>query len=737
MEPVLSEIVVFYLARLAEGLAPFAEFANSYRRHPAGVPHKLVVICKGFRRPSEFAALASVFKGIDYETVTVRDDIGQDIHAYRAAMYKFRQPVCCFLNTFSVIESDDWLLKLHNAMQLPNAGLVGATASYESLNNSWEVLDALNFALNRPSAFDLKVTRSFEWIARHFHPITVQSLHSRRLRLRRMIGDKFRFRPTIDSQLPSHRKIWAGADYHFAKRFSYFPNPHIRSNAFMARREDVLKARLRHKDPKVACCLFESGPDGLSGRVLKQGRRLLMVGADGRAFDVHQWPTANCFRSGNQQNLLVSDNQTRATDSYSNEERFAHSTMTWGEYLPNNGSSVLGVPFNASIDLEPRQAKQAPPPLISVVIPTHNRNALLLDTLETIRHQDYDKIEIAVFDNASEEPVSASLAKLGDTRIKCERSDKFLPVTDSWNRAISMATGDYVILIGDDDGLCPGYFKRIAELSAEFEPDLIVSSLIQFFHPGVWKDSPAGYVQTQPIAAFMSHRDRPFILSSAEAKEAVANSLVLRRSFMFNMPGLTVGKGLLKKFGPQVFRPPFPDYHFANFVLHQAQRIVAEPRPISFQGISTSSFGFTLFNQRTDEGFKTLGHDLAPDKRLLPGDDYLSHYTVTMMRLADDIGGRVDIDRYRAVLCYRYFVAKGFNALRRELWPLLSFAERARTLGWLAVKRLKLSKLAATIEQKYSIYSFTPHQRVLNEGDFVSNSQLYSAIAEDKLRIPL
>ena len=133
--------------------------------------------------------------------------------------------------------------------------------------------------------------------------------------------------------------------------------------------------------------------------------------------------------------------------------------------------------------------------LFSIVIPTRNRLDLLADAVETIRYQDGPDWELLIFDNASSEPVSQLREHVGDPRIRCERSDEFLPVTDSWNRAMAMARGDYVTLLGDDDGLAPGYFKRIHRLVERFNrPELIYSAIYQFMQPGVAPWAPEGYV---------------------------------------------------------------------------------------------------------------------------------------------------------------------------------------------------------------------------------------------------
>src|SRR5450759_1713977 len=100
--------------------------------------------------------------------------------------------------------------------------------------------------------------------------------------------------------------------------------------------------------------------------------------------------------------------------------------------------------------------------LFSVVIPTRDRLDLLAEAIQTILLQpETPSWELVVFDNASSQPINEYVNSLNDARIRYERSDEFLPVTESWNRAMSLAKGDYVTLLGDDDGLTPNYFKRL------------------------------------------------------------------------------------------------------------------------------------------------------------------------------------------------------------------------------------------------------------------------------------
>ena len=56
--------------------------------------------------------------------------------------------------------------------------------------------------------------------------------------------------------------------------------------------------------------------------------------------------------------------------------------------------------------------------LISIVIPTHNRLALVADAIETVRADRKYNWELVIFDNGSEEPLEAHVKALNDDRIR-------------------------------------------------------------------------------------------------------------------------------------------------------------------------------------------------------------------------------------------------------------------------------------------------------------------------------
>ena len=770
-----QKIAVVYLTRLHEGFAAFEAFADSYRRHTAGEPHDFVIICKGFKKPGEFAAVGAIFTGIPHKIISMPDEIGLDIHAYREAALQLSNEYICCLNTFAGLRSDDWLKKLWKNLSKPGVGLVGATGSLESLYSTYRVVDFVAWAATRPARFDEKFARDYAWLLNTASPQTMKALNSLPHRLRRHLGDILRNRPTLTQLKKDHPGVWAESLSHNTSRnsafreFPHFPNPHIRSNAFLVRRVDLLAIPLEDKG-KIAACNFESGAAGLSISVLKRGLDILVVGADGVGYTMDQWATCGSFRSGDQSNILVSDNQCQVFDNYSPEVKRAHQIMTWGGYSPDisSGIDLHGVSFGGETPLYERveQFKAIPKAkrerLFSIAIPTHNRLDLVLEAIQTVKRQNYHNWEVVVFDNASKEPVADAIKALGDSRIRSKRSDVFLPVTGSWNNAINMAKGEYVTMVGDDDGIAPNYFERMNYLMDQFEnPDLVFANLYQFMHPGVVPGHRQGYVSDLPMADFLADRDAPFVVDAETIRRSVDNSLKMRRSFMFNMPAFCCSRALLDRMrvDGQVLHSPFPDYYFANIALHLADKVVGEPRRTAFQGVSKVSFGFTLMNAKTDDGFKVLNHDVANDrvysevaKYLLPGSRYMSEYIVTMAYVSDllaDKDRKPDFRHYRRHQIWQYLKSQGSIARWQKtdsgkiMWGLLSpeekrWAMKSNFIHKLSIRLPRLFRMAANrIEQDCSAYLFRVSQIVYRSGEHVNLIDVFKDIEETAFSKPI
>ena len=121
------------------------------------------------------------------------------------------------------------------------------------------------------------------------------------------------------------------APQHAGETCEPFPNPHLRSNAFMIDRELFVSLRGNAVfDSKLAAHMFEHGPDGLSRKVARRGLGLLLVGRNGRGYTPGWWARSDTFRQGAQLNLLISDNQTKMFADAAVEEKKMLHRMAWG-----------------------------------------------------------------------------------------------------------------------------------------------------------------------------------------------------------------------------------------------------------------------------------------------------------------------------------------------------------------------------------------------------------------------
>ncbi len=388
----------------------------------------------------------------------------------------------------------------------------------------------------------------------------------------------------------------------------------------------------------------------------------------------------------------------------------------------------------------------------SVVMPTHNRLHLLRDAIETVRRQNYSDWEIVVFDNASTDAIGEHLASLADDRIRYARSDEFLPVTSSWNEAIQRARGDYVVLLGDDDGLTPNYFTRVDAIIRQFnEPEVVYNNIYQFWHPGVAPWEPSGYVIDVKHGFFFAGMDKPFLLTSEDARKAALGSVRLRINFSFNSQALIYNRKFLKALssdGP-VYRSPFPDYYIANVALLRSKSTVVVPEALAIAGVSKASFGFTIYNGKEAEGAALLNTKLESDpvyqsikQWFLPGPAYNTNFVIAMeyvARALPELDENVDYRRYRRIQIFATLQAIAAGNASVAVWQQMrsqiSLAERLwgslvwRTItgagGWRIIRRLILPRLHKIV----SLSGSDPMVRHCGKCNFSRVTELYDAFA--------
>lgn len=109
-------------------------------------------------------------------------------------------------------------------------------------------------------------------------------------------------------------------------------------------------------------------------------------------------------------------------------------------------------------------------PLISVCIPAYNRPGYTRDLLVTIAEQDFDDYEVIVCEDNSpltkevEAVVSEIQGIYRKRTFRFIRNEKTLGYDGNFRGLLNHARGEYCVYMGDDDLLCHGALRRIANV---------------------------------------------------------------------------------------------------------------------------------------------------------------------------------------------------------------------------------------------------------------------------------
>ncbi len=323
----IKKVAVVYLARPKTGLKYIRKFVKSYVKYVSGHEHDLIVLGKGM------VDSENIFKDINHKFVPIKD-VGFDIHAYINFASHSNYEYLLFCNTYSQIESHDWLLKMMKHTEDPKIGLIGCTGSYESRLDSTLVVQKLNWLANIKIANSQEKRKElfFEFLKKttnRSHRLIINILIER---LSKLIRPKpIVYDPKLDAEF---LQIWnaaisEGETLAWLTQFPRFPNPHIRTTGFLIKTKLLVSLNFSIPDSKEACAIFESGMDGLTNKLINLNYDVRVVGADGVSYNIKDWQQSNTFREQEEENVLISDNHVRNWRRISHSKRPLIRQLTW------------------------------------------------------------------------------------------------------------------------------------------------------------------------------------------------------------------------------------------------------------------------------------------------------------------------------------------------------------------------------------------------------------------------
>jgi glycosyltransferase involved in cell wall biosynthesis len=165
--------------------------------------------------------------------------------------------------------------------------------------------------------------------------------------------------------------------------------------------------------------------------------------------------------------------------------------------------------------------------VVDIFIPFWGDPELLYASVRSVLAQEDDDWRLTVVDDCyPDASVGPAIAALGDDRVTYVRNETNLGITDNYRRCLDLADQDWIVFLGCDDLLLPGYVGAVrSAIDGRADIDIV--------QPGVRVVDEVGRV-VKPLAdvvkqrVFRPHMDEPTVL----AGESLAVSL-LRGNWLY------------------------------------------------------------------------------------------------------------------------------------------------------------------------------------------------------------
>jgi len=307
----------------------------------------------------------------------------------------------------------------------------------------------------------------------------------------------------------------------------------------------------------------------------------------------------------------------------------------------------------------------------------------LAHTISSVLDQPCQDMELVVSNNCSEDDTPNVLKSFsGDSRLKVIKTEKTISVSDNWNFALKASSGDYILLLGDDDCLLPGYFEKMEKILANYDhPECVTYNGYTYITPGSVYDNPNSFYQ-DPFYEYGSEFQEG-LLPPKMRHEIVSDMFRFRVRFPLNIQPHLMSRTGINRIKGDLYRAPFPDHYALNSLLLKAKTWLFYPEKLMVVGVTPSSCGFYVHNNDINGASDYLGLKID-GANFLPGSMLTNGMYAWLNLLKTDHNdqlGNIKISRagyvrrqvYSWYLEYKAGAAKSKDLLRR--FGMLSFGD--------------------------------------------------------------
>ena len=301
-------------------------------------------------------------------------------------------------------------------------------------------------------------------------------------------------------------------------------------------------------------------------------------------------------------------------------------------------------------------------PRFSIVMPTRNRAQLLQFALQSALDQPTRDLEIVVSDNDSHDDTPAVARRFGDPRVRYVRTPETLAMPDSWEFALSHATGDYITFLCDDDAFSPRLLSAVDGVIRGHDVEVVCWSRQTYVHPSWYVPEQRNILQytrtTGGVTIFDSRQALRALCVDLSVRQGSLGPLMLNS--MLSRRVVETARARMGRF----FLPPSPDYSTYLAVLALVSRYAYLDDAVMLSGSGRESIGSSSAYKPNTETAKEFEKEFkgqevirrTPLKAMLPTNG-VAELILEVKQAMPDLLADIEPDWYRYyVACYAEMV---------------------------------------------------------------------------------
>ena len=254
-------------------------------------------------------------------------------------------------------------------------------------------------------------------------------------------------------------------------------------------------------------------------------------------------------------------------------------------------------------------------PLLSIIIPTKNRQDTAIFAVRSVLNNVSSMIEVIVQDCSE----NRSLEKLLENEFANDKRCKYfysgsntISLTQNWNFAISNANGKYILGIGDDDAIL-SYCIEVVEWMDSNEYDAVLGPIITY----IWKDAFLGSFSNSRLTHSTNYSGSIFKVDLQ--KEFIKKSLLCGFGYTEGLPNIY--HGIVKRSLLQIHKEVCGNYlGGTSFDVYNSIILPAYAKsfyyidyPLTIRGVSGKSNANRIVSKKFDAHFNEFKQLNIPD----------------------------------------------------------------------------------------------------------------------------